>query len=123
MKRNTATIAVLAVGAFVTLAALLHGGGSLSSLLDGFTVWVLSPYAAFCASCSLARTQGRALATLIVSSLATAFAALLYGDAMFGHTSSTSALVFIFIPLYQLIAAAVLFGVLFFTRTRDERSA
>ena len=44
--------------------------------------------------------------------LAVALAALLFGgfayvDALFVHVSSTSALVFIFIPLYQLLAASI----------------
>ncbi len=122
-QTNAATVAVLAIGSFVTVAALVHGGGSLASLFSGFTVWALVPYGVLLASRSLARTRGRALATLIVSSLATAFAVLVYLDAMFVHTSSTSALVFIFIPLYQLIAAVILLAVLFFTRTPNERIA
>ena len=122
MKLNTITVAVLIVGAMVTLVALFHGGGSFSSLLDGFTVWALVPYTAFFASCRLARARGRALATLIVSSLATAFAALVYIDAMFIHTGSMGGLVFIFIPLYQLLAALILLAVLLFTRARNARS-
>jgi hypothetical protein len=122
-QTNATTVAILVIGSFVTVAALVRGGGSIASLFSGFTVWALVPYGILFASSSLARTSGRALATLIVSSLATAFAVLIYFDAMFVSTSSTSALVFVFIPLYQLIVAAILFAVIFFTRTRNERSA
>ena len=114
---------ILTIGALVTVASLLHCGGSVASLLSGFTLWALIPYAVLFASCSLARTRGRTLTTLVVSVLATAFAAFAYGDAMFSHSSSTSALIFIFVPLYQLIAAAILFAILFATRTRNERNA
>jgi hypothetical protein len=120
MKCNAVTVAILASGPFVTVAALFHAGDNLWSLLNGLTAWALIPYALFLASCPIARSRGRALATLTVSGLATAFAVLVYGDAMFIHTNSTSSLVFIFVPLYQLIAAAILFTFLFFTRTHDQ---
>jgi hypothetical protein len=121
MKLNTVTVAVLIIGATVTLVALFHGGDRFEALL--FAVLALAPYAAFFASCRLARTRGRALATLIVSSLATAYAALVYIDAMFIHPGGMAGLVFIFVPLYQLIAALILLAVLFFTRARNARNA
>jgi hypothetical protein len=114
---NILTAVVLALGSLVTLGALFQGGGSLSSLISGFTVWALIPYGLFFASRTFARTRGRALATLIVSGVSSAFGAFVYVDAMYVHTSSTSALVFIFIPLYQLVAAAMLIAVLIFSRT------
>ena len=105
----------------MTLVALFHGGDRFDEALL-FAVLALAPYAAFFASCRLARTRGRALATLIVSSLATAYAALAYIDATFNrHPGDMTGLVFIFVPLYQLIAALILLAVLFFTRARNAR--
>jgi len=43
-QTNAATAAILAIGSFVTVAALVSGGGSLTSLLTGFTVWALVPF-------------------------------------------------------------------------------
>ena len=125
MKPNqikVVTSAVLAIGSFITVAALCHGGGSLSSLFSGFTIWALIPYGVLLASCSLARTRGRAIATLIVSGIATAFGVFAYGDATFVNTSSTRALVFLVIPFYQLVAAAIFIAALLFTRIPSDRS-
>ena len=115
-QSKTATQATLGCGALVTIAALAHAGGGASSLLSGFTIWPLLPYAVLLASSAFASTSGRALAAFIVSLLAAGFALLVYGDALFGHTSSMSGLVFVFIPLYQLIVAVILLAVLFFSR-------
>ena len=112
MKYRTLTSTVLAIGALVTVAALLHGGGSASALLSGFTPWALAPYAVLLAATRLARTPRISIAVLVVSGLATAFGSVVYVDAMFLREGSTNSLVFLFIPLYQLMAAALLLGLL-----------
>ena len=123
MNYRTVTAAIITIGALVAVAASWRGRPGAESLFSVLTVWTLTPYAVFFASWSLSRTRGRVLATLIVSAVATAFAAFVYGDAIFLHPTSALFFLFIFIPLYQLIAAAILLTVLFFTRTRNERSA
>ena len=87
--------------------------------LGGIAIWALVPYAVLLASSALAGTRGRALAAFIVSLLASGFALFVYGDALFVHTSSTGGLVFLFIPLYQLIPAVILLAFLFFSRPSD----
>ena len=119
---NVVTSAVLAIGSLITVAALYHGGDSLSSLFSGFTVWALIPYGVLLASSSLARTRGKAFATLIVSGIAAAFGVFAYGHATFVNTSSTRALVFLVIPFYQLVAAAIYIAALFITRIPSKRS-
>ena len=101
------TYSIASVGAAATLAAMVYAGGSLRSLLDGFTIWALVPYAAFAAAAAIARTRGSLLAAFLSCLAAVGFGLFIYWDALFVHISSTSALVFIFIPLYQLLAAAI----------------
>ncbi len=120
-QSKRATQAILGVGAVVTIAALAHAGGGISSLADGTTIWALAPYAVLLLAAALAPTRGRALAVLVVSSLAAGFAVLVYAPPLHG---STSGLVFIFIPLYQLIVAVILLAVVLFSRrSHDNRDA
>ena len=98
---------IAAGGGLGTLAAMVYAGGSPGALLSGFTLWALLPYAALAGAAAIAPTRGTLLATLIVSVVAVIFGGLVYIDALFIHVSSTSALVFVFIPLCQLFAATV----------------
>ena len=110
------TYSVLVIGVLGTLAVMVHAGGSAQSLVSGFTLWAVLPYVVFAAACALSRVREIILTTLIASVVGTLFAALIYIDAFFIHISSTSALVFIFIPLYQLIAAGIVLLVSFIAR-------
>ena len=107
MYLRVTTYGIAAVGAVATVAAMAYAGGSLRSLLDGFTIWALLPYAALAAAAAIARTRGSILAVFLVCLAAVVFGLFIYGDVLFIHISSTGALVFIFIPLYQLLAAAI----------------
>ena len=110
----------LGVGVLGTSAAMVMAGGSVAALLSGLTIWALLPYALLLASSRFAGTRGRALTACIVSVVASAFAVVAYADALFIDSSSTNALVFVFVPLYQLIAAAILLATLFFSRRARE---
>ena len=110
------TYTVIAIGAVGTLGVMAYAGQSLQSLLSGFTLWALAPFATFAAACALARSRSVIVVALIAAVVATLFAAIIYIDAFFIHIHSTSALVFIFVPLYQLVAAAILLLVAFVTR-------
>jgi hypothetical protein len=109
------TYTVLAIGALGTLGVMAYAGQSLESLVSGFTLWALAPFATFAAACALAR-RAVAIGVLVAAVVATLFAAFIYIDAFFIHIHSTSALVFIFIPLYQLVAAAILLVAAFVSR-------
>jgi hypothetical protein len=117
-KYRIATLGTLGVGALFTIAALFHTAG-FSGLLNEFAFWALGPYAVFCGACFLARSRGRAIATLVVSAVASAFALLVYGDLIFIDPGSMSGLVFLFVPFYQLPASIILLAVMFFTRRRN----
>ena len=117
-----ASLATLGLGALATVAALVQAGG-FSTLLSGFGLLALIPYAVFCGACFLADSnRGRAIATLVVCALATAFALFFYGDLIFLNPGSMSGLVFLFVPFYQLPAAILLLVVVFFTRRRSRSS-
>ena len=115
---NIATKATLGLGALGTLAALAYDGASAAVFTLG--IWALLPYAVLLASSRFAGTGGRALVLFIVCLLASGFAIFVYADALFVHTTSTAGLVFLFIPLYQLIAAVVLLVSLFFLNKRSH---
>jgi hypothetical protein len=122
-KATMTSLATLGLGALATGAALIQAAG-FSALLSGFSLLALSPYAVFCGACFLADgSRGRAIATLVVCVLATAFAIFFYGDLIFLNPGSMSGLAFLFVPLYQLPAAILLLVVVFFTRPRSRRSA
>jgi hypothetical protein len=110
------TYTVLAIGALGTLGVMAYAGQSLESLVSGFTLWALAPFATFAAACALARSRAVAIGVLVAAVVATLFAAFVYIDAFFIHIHSTSALVFIFIPLYQLVAAVILLVAAFVSR-------
>lgn len=117
------SLATLGVGALATGAALVKAGG-FSTLLSGFGALALSPYVVFGGACFLAdSSRGRALATLVVCALATAFALFFYGKLIFLEPGSMSGLVFLFVPFYQIPAAILLLVVVFFTRPRRRSSA
>ncbi len=105
---HTATFWVAVCGGIFTVAMAIHaaGGFRLDAVL--FDLWAIAPYAVFVLASRLAVSRGASIAVLVCCTLATVFAVSVYYDAFFGHISSTSGLVFLFIPLYQLIFAGVL---------------
>jgi len=119
-KATMASLATLGLGALATGAALMQAAG-FSALLSGFSLLALSPYAVFCGACFLAGgSRGRAIATLVVCALATAFAICVYVDLIFLNPGSMNGLVFYFVPIIQLSAAILLLVAVFFTRPRGR---
>jgi hypothetical protein len=112
------SLIVLGLGALATGVALVHAAG-LATLLGGFSLLALSPYAVFGGACLLANsTRGRSIATLVVCALATAGAIYYYYRLIFLDPGSMSGLVFLLVPFYQLPAAILLLVVMFFGRPR-----
>jgi hypothetical protein len=107
----TATAVALAIGGGGTLAAMTYASDDVSPVFAG---WLLVPYLILLIDLARARTQGMLIVTFAVSILAVVFAIAAYFDALFISTSSTSALAFLFVPLYQLVAALVVLVVSFY---------
>jgi glucan phosphoethanolaminetransferase (alkaline phosphatase superfamily) len=105
--------AVAALGIMVSTTSAVGGLSDLAFTL-GFYVWVLLPFVLLILLNSYAHRSGlspapraAALLTTVVVVVSSVF---IYWSSIFGSESSTSALVFLFIPLYAVVGGAVLFG-------------
>jgi hypothetical protein len=119
--RNIGIVASI-VGAAITswiMYSTTSAVGGLSDLLItlGFYGWALLPFIVLIVVTSLIHRKGLSaaarVAILFTSLLVVASSVLIYWDSIFNSESSTSALVFVFIPLYTLGATAVVFGLSF----------
>ncbi len=98
---NLATRGALGAGVLMTAGALVQSAEGFSGLWSPIAAWALAPYVTILAASFLARSNRAAVVTLVLASLASALAVFAYSDGLLRHQSSTSALVFLFIPLYQ----------------------
>lgn len=108
MLRHIET-AVLVLACVATVVIMLYAA-CWKFEWSGFYPWATTPYVVYLL---ISRAFGRfvpssALAGCIVAILMLAFTLVVYIDAMFIHVSSTSALVFIFVPLYLLVGGPLL---------------
>lgn len=124
MVRLLGTMSVIVVVALFGL--MIHTGDPSSSswwlAAIPFALWIAGPAVAPYLLARRRRNRvavGAMLAFLIVS---TSLSAIAYYQAIFVSTSSTAALVFLFIPLYQwtafLVVAGVVLAVAAFARRR-----
>ena len=91
---------------------MLHGAGGTFEW-SWFYPWVLSPYlvlGAIAASIGN-KTKSTRLASVISAVAVSLGASFLYVDAMFIHVSSTSALIYVFGPVYFLIGGIAIFAI------------
>ena len=107
------------IGAIVTFGIMYSTTSAASSLSDllitlGFYVWALLPFITLIILTSFIHRKGRSpaarVAIFLTSILVVASSVLIYWGSVFNSESSTSALVFIFIPIYALAAIAVVYG-------------
>ena len=110
---------VIALGALATfgiMASTTSAVGGLADLLltSGLYAWVAFPFVVLLALTFYIHRRGLSPASraaiLITSILVVVSSVLIYWDSIFNSRSSTSALVFIFIPLYALAAIAPVYG-------------
>jgi hypothetical protein len=80
--------------------------GSMSALLDGFTLWMILPYIILLAMVRLSASSASFLIATILSIICT-LSLYIYFDALFIHPDPQSGLISIFLPLYQLAAIAL----------------
>jgi len=122
-RLRNGTLTVVALGAGLTTALLLYlsiygfidEGFQWSGLLQlfGFLIWADVPYVAvFWLAAVLVHGRSTAMLVLVAAFAVVMFGALVYFDAFFVHLDPQSALVFLFVPLYQLLAVIALFGAL-----------
>jgi hypothetical protein len=112
-------IGVAVVGALVTswiMCSTTSAAEGLSDLLFtlGLYAWVLLPFAVLVALTWYVHRRGFApaprVASVITSVVVVITSVFVYWSSIFGSESSTSALVFVFLPLYALVGTVVLYG-------------
>src|SRR5438105_13118938 len=110
--KRFATATILA-GALASLAIMISTTAAPASMSDivvtiGLYVWVMVPFVVLLGWTLLVYRRGHSLAArraiVVTDVLVVAAAVFLYWDAIFRSDSSTSALVFLFVPIYSLIA-------------------
>lgn len=109
-------LVVIIIGAVITLGIMSTTTSAVSSLSDllitiGFYLWVLLPFIILIILTIYihrkAQSSASRLAILLTSILVVLSSVLIYWVSIFNSESSTSALVFIFIPVYALLAIAL----------------
>ena len=112
-------IVTVIVGALATvgmMASTTAAAGGLDDLLItlGFYFWVLVPFIVLLILTvnihRKALSPASRVAILLTSILVVVSSVLVYGASIFNPDSSTSALVFVFVPVYSLVAIGVCYG-------------
>jgi len=105
----------LSVSAFTTIFIMFYSS-DFKVYFDFFYVWAILPYLSFYIISVYAHKRkfepALPLATCITSALMLIFTMIVYIDGIFIHTSSTSALVFLFVPFYLLIGGPLTLAIL-----------
>lgn len=104
------TIASLSAASAVAASAMIHGAGKFE--WNGFYPWVIGPYLLLVLMFvfPLRQSEARSIAGCVAAILVLAFTCLFYIDAMWFSVSSTSALIFIFAPMYLLVGGLAAWG-------------
>lgn len=98
-------------------------GPDAKMTLDGFSVWIAAPFALMLIAVVLSHSVRTQVVVLALSGMWAVAGVLLYWDAMFLHVDAQGGLVFLFIPLYQLVAVAITLGGVTFARARVHFAA
>jgi hypothetical protein len=116
------TIISLIAASGVALAAMIHGAGKFE--WNGFYPWVIGPYIVLLAIFGLPRRQTnmRAFAGSVASVIVLLFTCWFYVGAMWFSASSTSALIYIFAPVYLFVGGLMAWGIVRFLLTRFYRT-
>lgn len=110
------------MGALITSGTMYSTTSAVSGLSDllitsGFYLWALLPFIVLIILTLLIHRKGLSpaarVAILLTSILVVVSSALIYWGSIFNSESSTSALVFIFVPVYSLAAIAIVYGLAF----------
>lgn len=126
MKSSTkASVVLLLAASVVAFCAMVHGARKFE--WSWFYPWVIGPYIVlllvFCVPTH--QTRAKSIAGCTAASMVLAFTCLFYVDAMWISVSSTSALIFIFAPMYLLVGGLVVWGLAWFilARRNAEKSS
>jgi hypothetical protein len=112
-------IVIIILGALVTVGIMISTTSPVAGLSDllftlGFYVWVVLPFIILILLTFYIHrknfSSASRVAILLTSILVVVSSVLIYSASIFNAESSTSALVFVFIPLYSLVGIAVTYG-------------
>jgi hypothetical protein len=122
--RNAAVAIVvvsLIAASGVALSAMVHGAGKFE--WNGFYPWVMGPYVVLLLAFSLprAQTDARAFAGCVAAVIVLLFTCWFYIGAMWFSVSSTSALIFIFAPVYLFFGGLIVWGIAWYLFARRHR--
>jgi hypothetical protein len=123
-NRALPTIALLLAASVVAFSAMIHGAGKFE--WSWFYPWVIGPYGVllliFCLPTG--QSDARSIAGRVAAALVLTFSCLPYIDAMWVSVSSTSALIFIFAPVYLFVGGLIVWGLAWawFARRTRRRS-
>jgi hypothetical protein len=125
-KEIAATFLVLLASAGVTIWRMLHAAGESPEMgIIFFIIWAISPYLCFWAAVYLlsryTSLSGILVSGLVVSLLMLGFTVLTY--VALDDTSSTYALVFIFVPIWLYIGGFGLLGISVFISWLTKRGS
>jgi glucan phosphoethanolaminetransferase (alkaline phosphatase superfamily) len=113
--RNIGQITII-IGAIITCGIMFSTTSAVSSFSDllltlGFYLWVILPFIILIILTTYIHrrefSSASRVAILLTSILVVVSSVLIYWVSIFSSESSTSALVFIFIPIYALLAIAL----------------
>lgn len=116
--RNIGIVTII-IGAVITFGIMISTTSAVNSFFDllitlGFYLWVSLPFIILIILTSYIHrkrlSSASRVAILLTSILVVVSSVLIYWVSIFSSESSTSALVFIFIPIYALVAMAVVYG-------------
>ncbi len=111
IKLKTLNSTLLIVSSLIALGLITYASGGVSGLLSGFTIWSVLPYLIL-VFISYRAQSVRTLLAVTILSVVCILSTYLYFDSLFVHPDAQGALIFLFLPLYQLFATIVGFGIL-----------
>ncbi len=124
MKTSAVAIIVtsLTVASAVAMSAMIHGAGKFE--WDFFYLWVIGPYIVLFTvfGLPLNQTEARTFAGCLTAVVVLLLTCWFYIGAMWFSGSSTSALIFIFAPMYLLVGGLIVWGIAWFLFARWRRT-
>ena len=115
------TVVSLIAASIVALSAMIHGAGKFEWNL--FYPWVIGPYLVLLAVFGLpfSQTDARAFAGCVSAVLVLLFTCWFYIGSMWFSASSTSALIFVFGPIWLFVGGLLVWGISWFVIARMYR--
>lgn len=112
------TLAINIIGAIAALGIMIFASSAIVTLSDllitiGFCLWVILPFVVLIVLTAVIHRKGRSgaarAAILLTSILVVVSSVVIYWTSILNSESSTSALVFVVLPIYAMVATAVVY--------------